>query len=124
MNSPNKNRILKGIVLVIAILSCGAFLYFNDPLNSFYTPKCWFKALTGLSCPGCGFQRSLHALLHGNYVSAIKYNLFLTIGIPYLLFVIVSNVYNHNKIYLQTKLASAYIVLFFVWFVFRNIYGL
>ncbi|WP_353196752.1 DUF2752 domain-containing protein [Parapedobacter defluvii] len=28
---------------------------------------CPFKALTGIDCPGCGFQRSLLALLKGNW---------------------------------------------------------
>ncbi|KQM75112.1 hypothetical protein ASE74_03825 [Pedobacter sp. Leaf216] len=27
---------------------------------------CPFKALTGIDCPGCGFQRSLIALVQGN----------------------------------------------------------
>ena len=27
---------------------------------------CPFKYFTGLDCPGCGFQRSVIALLHGN----------------------------------------------------------
>jgi len=28
---------------------------------------CPFKYLTGIDCPGCGFQRSLIALLQGNF---------------------------------------------------------
>lgn len=33
---------------------------------------CSFKELTGFECPGCGIQRSLIELLHGNLVESIQ----------------------------------------------------
>ncbi|MDR6942879.1 DUF2752 domain-containing protein [Mucilaginibacter pocheonensis] len=49
---------------------------------------CPFKYLTGLDCPGCGFQRSVIALIQGNvhqsfslYPPAIPLLLFFTYGI-------------------------------------------
>ncbi|WP_410479498.1 DUF2752 domain-containing protein [Pedobacter agri] len=52
---------------------------------------CPFKALTGIDCPGCGFQRSIIALLQGNilkswtlYPSTIPLILlFLIVGVLY-----------------------------------------
>ena len=35
--------------------------------------KCKFKTLTGLDCPGCGFQRSVVSMLDGNFVDAFIY---------------------------------------------------
>ena len=32
---------------------------------------CPFKYLTGIDCPGCGFQRSVIALLHGDFHESI-----------------------------------------------------
>jgi hypothetical protein len=32
--------------------------------------RCPFKALTGIDCPGCGFQRSLLQLIQGNFHSS------------------------------------------------------
>jgi len=32
---------------------------------------CPFKKLTGIDCPGCGFQRSVIALLHGDLKNSI-----------------------------------------------------
>ncbi|MDQ8005249.1 MAG: DUF2752 domain-containing protein [Pedobacter sp.] len=34
--------------------------------------SCPFKQLTGLDCPGCGFQRSVIALLRGDVVNSFK----------------------------------------------------
>ena len=45
-------------------------------------PKCSFKLLTGLSCPGCGLQRAVHALLNGEPMKAIQYNYFLVYSGP------------------------------------------
>jgi len=33
---------------------------------------CPFKKLTGFDCPGCGFQRSLLALLQGDVVKSLQ----------------------------------------------------
>ncbi|TDG37187.1 DUF2752 domain-containing protein [Pedobacter changchengzhani] len=35
-----------------------------------YLIPCPFKALTGIDCPGCGFQRSFLALLQGNFTQS------------------------------------------------------
>lgn len=40
------------------------------------------KVLTGYDCPGCGAQRALHALLHGDIAAAWGYNPALFFLIP------------------------------------------
>lgn len=39
-----------------------------------WLPKCPVHALTGLLCPGCGIQRAISALLHGDLKSAFDFN--------------------------------------------------
>jgi hypothetical protein len=34
--------------------------------------SCPFKKLTGVDCPGCGFQRSIIALIEGNFRKSIQ----------------------------------------------------
>ncbi|MBI3118541.1 MAG: DUF2752 domain-containing protein [Candidatus Hydrogenedentes bacterium] len=59
------------IFLFILVL---AWFYLRDPSQSAYFFPCFFHHLTGLYCPGCGGQRALHALLHGQVASALDYN--------------------------------------------------
>lgn len=124
MNALVYNKKVKRSLMIFAILLLGAFLYFNDPINSDYTPKCWFKVFTGLSCPGCGFQRCMHAMFHGDFLSAIKYNLFLAIGIPIVIIsAIAGTVRQKEKSLLDYRIASIYLFLYFVWFIVRNMFN-
>ena len=52
-------------------------------------PRCTFKLMTGYDSPGCGFQRALHALLHGRAAEAWGYNPFVFFAVPGALFYIV-----------------------------------
>jgi hypothetical protein len=43
-----------------------SFLSITNWLQNHLIP-CPFKKLTGIDCPGCGFQRSIIALIKGNF---------------------------------------------------------
>ncbi len=49
-------------------------LWSFEPAGQFFYPRCWLHETTGLLCPGCGTTRALHALLHGQWVAALKLN--------------------------------------------------
>lgn len=118
----------KGYIVLLLLLAGGIVLYIFDPARYIFAPKCPFKLLTGLSCPGCGFQRALHAFLHGQWSEALSYNWFLIASLPYATALVVTNwclperlrnkwqpiVENRYVIY-------GYIVLFFVWWIVRNL---
>lgn len=75
------------MIIVSATAACAAvalivLYFFVDPAASRWMPKCFFRELTGWSCPGCGFQRAIHALLHGRVAEAWGYNPFIFIIIP------------------------------------------
>lgn len=85
MNGPKKNKYIY-IIIPSVIATVLLFVYFTvDPASSIFFPKCIFHQLTGLECPGCGSQRAIHQLLHGNIIEAARYNLLLVIAIPYIL---------------------------------------
>ncbi len=49
-----------------------------------FMPRCIFKWATGWDCPGCGSQRALHALLHGDITRAVESNLLIPFAVAYL----------------------------------------
>lgn len=78
------NRIFR----IVSIIAAGAILllyFFVEPRDG-HLPKCLFHQLTGLYCPGCGGQRSIHALLHGHVLTAISYNLLFVLLLPLLVY--------------------------------------
>lgn len=78
------------IILILSLVFfIGALFIYGrfDPQTTPF-PKCLFKSITGLSCPGCGSQRAIHQLLHLNVIEAFKFNPLFIIAIPYLLLVI------------------------------------
>ena len=80
--------VLKAVLTIAAatVLAAVVFVYaMFDPSDSLYWPKCPFHLLTGLECPGCGSQRAIHALLHGDIIKAWDYNPLLVIAVPYII---------------------------------------
>ena len=61
-----------------------AALYFTFDPARYPFPRCPFLLLTGLYCPGCGSQRALHALLHGQVAQAAGLNLLAVLCVPVL----------------------------------------
>jgi hypothetical protein len=70
-----------GFIIIIAL---SVVYYKFNPAKYGFFPQCPFHKFTGLDCPGCGSQRSIHALLHGDFKAAAGYNLLLIISIPFL----------------------------------------
>ncbi len=121
------NKILIACALVLVAVAA-VVLYVFDPSEYVLMPKCPFKMLTGLDCPGCGFQRAMHALLHGHVAEAIRFNVFLVVAVPYLLALLVANFLctEHRKTKLLAILESrtaiwTYVVLYVAWMVIRNV---
>ena len=94
-------------------------------------PKCPVKLLTGLSCPGCGIQRAFHSLLCGNIGEALTYNYSFILSIPYAVLLLIA--YFCKKLgkglvfvrYAEHRYGIySYILLFFLWFVIRNIFDI
>jgi hypothetical protein len=50
---------------------------------------CLVKNLFGVECPGCGMTRALSAFMHGNVVSAIRFNKSIVIIGPLLSFTLI-----------------------------------
>jgi hypothetical protein len=67
----------KAVPLLLATFAgAGAtvVLYRFAPEQHGFYPRCFFHALTGLQCPGCGTLRAAHRLLHGDVAGAFHFN--------------------------------------------------
>ena len=118
------------LILTVALLCAATVLFFFKPAH-WWTPRCIVKTLTSLDCPGCGIQRFTHAFLHGDFIEAFSYNYFLLYSLPYLFAVYIiwllpdSGTKDKLKCIFENKYALwLYLVLYFVWFVVRNILGI
>lgn len=111
----------------MAIGIIGAILYFFNPENAIWLPKCPIYILTGYECPGCGIQRALHQLLHLNIKKALGYNPFLAIALPYIILLLITRFVPANRlkrlrrICYHTTTIRVYTALTVIWWVVRNL---
>lgn len=76
---------LKYILGLFVVLTLAVVYYKYDPEMYSFFPECPFHKYLGLDCPGCGSQRAVHALLHGDVLQALNYNALLVFSLPFLL---------------------------------------
>jgi len=71
------------MMAALAICALGILVFFAfDPTKVPIFPQCAFHRITGLDCPGCGAQRALHELLHGNFIAALRLNAMFILSLP------------------------------------------
>ena len=100
---------------------------FNNPMEAKWMPKCMFKLATGFDCPSCGATRATYAALHGHFGEALAYNPFLIIGLSYFaltgLVCLIPSLHTSRlrRIVFGKTAGTIYVVLFFLWWIIRNI---
>ena len=78
-------KILKWSIVIIFVTILAILYRTYNPSGNIYFPKCPFRELTGLKCPGCGSQRAIHYLLNFDILNATKENAILVLSLPYIL---------------------------------------
>lgn len=68
----------------VAALVTTGFVVGVDPNIAGHYPTCPFLAITGWYCPGCGALRAVHALGHGDLMTALARNPFAVVAVGYL----------------------------------------
>lgn len=109
----------------LAAAAMGLLYIYVEPSSGFY-PRCSFKMLTGLSCPGCGSQRALHALFAGDLRAAFSYNALFIIELPLLALLAFSGLAGSRAPRLRRFLGSRAFILsilatIIIWTIVRNI---
>lgn len=118
-------KILTGSLLVAVGIGLAALYLIVDPATAAWMPKCVFLHLTGLECPGCGSQRAIHALLHGELSKAWGFNPLVVAGLPIMLLMGIAALLRkrYPKLYIvlnSTWAAVIASVAIVAWFLIRN----
>ncbi len=113
------------IIMVAAAIFVAAYFIF-DPASSRIFPQCPFLAITGWQCPGCGSQRAIHCLLHGDIAGAWSYNALLVASLPFVALLIAGELTRRRypKFYASIHspwLIAVLAVIVVVWCIGRNI---
>lgn len=122
----NRRRTALAVIALVAIMALLCVYFWFDPVSDgLFFPKCPVYFLTGLYCPSCGSQRAFHALLHGEFLAALRYNYFLVFGVPFFALLIISGIFKSKfaRIYdflFSMKGATIYLTVYLAWFVLRN----
>ncbi|MBP5687537.1 MAG: DUF2752 domain-containing protein [Muribaculaceae bacterium] len=123
----SKSRSAKIWVFVI-VLVVVAFFYFSiNPATSKYVPRCVFLTFTGFKCPGCGAQRAIHSLLHGNIVDALHYNAFFLAAVPVIALYLLNDYTKLipskvGEVITHHYVIAAIGVIAVLWWVLRNVF--
>lgn len=118
--------IFLSVIFPIIIIS---LYYFYNEADSEWSMQCTFHQVTGLQCPGCGGQRALHYMLHGELFTALRYNALFVIFTPFFiyLYVILVEVYGLkqqlylNNFFFSGKFGWVVLILTMSFFILRNI---
>lgn len=123
-----KKWILRILFFLLPILlAIYYYKYFGNTGNDGLV--CIFNKQTGWLCPGCGGQRAIHALLHGNFVEAFHLNPLIYILLPLLAFLYLALVEVYivkNKTFLMKYaipnwFAYSLIGILILFFIVRNL---
>ena len=117
------------IILVLAALLVMGVIYFAlDPSTSGLFPRCTFLSFTGYKCPGCGSQRAIHALLHGDVAGAFRYNALLLVAIPWIALCLFAESQRVRNPRLYARLNAPLLIwlllaMVLLWWLLRNIFN-
>lgn len=125
-NTEKKPRALLVVSLIVLLAGGCVFYYLFDPMESRFMPQCIFHRLTGFQCMGCGAQRMIHALLHGDLAGAFAANAFALLMLPFIVFMIWVETQRARRPRLYEKVFSPWViagifVLMTAWLIARNI---
>lgn len=120
-----KNK--KIVTFIVLLIVVTIFFFMFNPATSGFFFSCPFKTITRFECPGCGSQRAIHQLLHGNVTSAFYLNPLMVLTLPILFYGLGIQGYNfiYNKkvrfsLFYSKWFIFGYFILAFLFGVIRN----
>jgi len=123
-----KKIVVFGLASLVPLLIALFYFSFYNATDSL-SIQCTFHQLTGMQCPGCGGQRALSLLLHGEILSALRYNVVFIVGLPVILYIYYVMIEVHffkkteyiNGFVYSSRFAKLALIAIVAFFVLRNI---
>ena len=112
----------------LGLMAVAIFLFFFNPAspaNQFF-PRCLFRQLTGLQCPGCGSTRACYHLLHLDPVTAFKLNPLMVLTLPFIVYGFLGYTRSaltgrpQRRIFIPPPYLWAWLAVMMVFWIFRN----
>ena len=112
----------------LAIAAAAVVLFFFDPAspqNQFF-PKCPFRMITGLQCPGCGTTRACYQLIHLHPIAAFKLNPLMMMTLPFLIYGLLGFTKSaitgqpQRRVFIPSFYLWAWVVVMIAFWIFRN----
>lgn len=114
-------------IMVMAIIAIAIVTFYAlvEP-DSGIMPRCLFKMATGWDCPGCGSQRLIHALIHGDIARAWKFNPFMFFAAPVVILIFIAEIIGPgaprlHRLMTSTLLIAALLTATLIWTILRNL---
>lgn len=82
----DSKKLLNFILMVVFLGGIFIFYYLYNPSEHSFFLSCPFKYATGYHCPGCGSQRAIYQLAHGNLGSAFSFNPLMVLSLPMVIY--------------------------------------
>ena len=79
----DRRAVLRPLGVGVGALVATGYVAVVDPNAAGHYPTCPFLAITGWYCPGCGALRAVHALAHGDLMTALARNPFAVVAVGY-----------------------------------------
>lgn len=119
-------RALWAILLIMLLVLLAITYYFFDPVEAIWMPKCIWKVATGTDCPGCGSQRMLHSLMHGDFIGAWHANAYAICMIPVMGFLLWLELFRERFPRMYDRIHSPWMIRIivasvFLWWILRNL---
>jgi len=112
----------------LTLVTGALFLFFFNPAspsNQFF-PKCPFRLLTGLQCPGCGSTRAFYQLLHLHPIAAFKLNPLMILTLPFIVYGFLGHTKSaitgspHRRVFIPSLYLWGWLAVMVFFWIFRN----
>jgi hypothetical protein len=114
--------------LWLGLTAAAIFVFFFNPASpaNQWFPKCPFRLLTGMQCPGCGSTRAFYQLLHLHPLAAFKLNPLLILTLPFIVYGFLGFTRSavmgrpQRRLFIPPIYLWAWLILMIFFWVFRN----